>query len=207
VGAAALVEALKTNSTLKKLNLCYNQIGDEGATALGKALKTNSTIKILGIYGNQIGDEGETVIWEGLKRNKDLASYKEKLSKVQEATIKVVTANSINIKEADKSVWQYQLAIKKNPAPDLFQVEDNNDINKYISSKYFWLIGVCKGIDTHPLSILVEAQDCMAHMLSFLKPTSLFPELLTSTNLLPKFLPYTSDDKQMIGSVVEETDS
>jgi hypothetical protein len=154
---------------------------------------------------------------------------------------------------------QYQLVTKKNPAPDLLPaLVDNPHIDKYVSSNYFGLIGVCKAIgQTHPLSLLVTAKDCMAQILSFLKPASLFPELLKPTDLLPtsfsciskaidqthplslfvaakdcmtyvlSFLKPTSlfpellkptdllptsffgliEDKPMIGSVVEETDS
>jgi hypothetical protein len=47
----------------------------------------------------------------------------------------------------------------------------------------------------------------MAHMLSFLKPTSLFPEDLVPTDFLPKSFPYISEDKPMIGVAEEKMDS
>jgi hypothetical protein len=207
-GAIALGECLKTNSTLDHLELGDNQIGDAGATALGEALETNSTLMLLEIHANQIGLKGRTAIANSIARNKALATYKTKLGEAQETAIKAVTANTIDIKEAHKAVCQYQLAIKQNPAPDLFQIKDNNDINKYINSNYFWLIGVCKAIEqANPLSLLVGAKDCMAHILSFLKPTSLFPELLTPTDLLPTSFSCITGDKPVIGSVVEEADS
>jgi hypothetical protein len=149
----------------------------------------------------------EIAIKKSITRNKAIAIYKKKFNETQKAAIGAVTNNTMDIKEALKALWQYQLAIKKNPAPDLLPAPaDNPNIDKYISSNYFLLIGVCKSIgQDSPLSLLVEAEDCMAHMLSFLKPTSLFPELSTPTDLLPKSLPYTSES--LIGSVVEEMDS
>ncbi|KAG0293597.1 hypothetical protein BGZ98_002110, partial [Dissophora globulifera] len=53
-----LAEALKTNSTLTKLDLWDNSIRDNGAQALSEALKINSTLTTLNLRNNSIGDNG-----------------------------------------------------------------------------------------------------------------------------------------------------
>ena len=57
--AIAFAKALKTNSTLKQIDLCFNQIG---GIAIAKALKTNSKLQQINLDKNQIGDEGAITI-------------------------------------------------------------------------------------------------------------------------------------------------
>jgi ankyrin repeat protein len=53
-----------------------------------------------------------------------------------------------------------------------------NNANKYIAKYYFKLIRVCKSVsEDSPISIVVESHDCMSHILSYLVPHSLCPEL------------------------------
>jgi hypothetical protein len=184
-GATAFGEGLRINATLKKLNFVNNKIGDEGTIALEEALKTNTTLKKLELWGNRIGAEGLTAIKGSIARNNELTTYMLWFNAVHQAAIDSVKDSNRGITEVGKILFQHQLSIQENPAPDLFRVEDNKDISKYITSNYFWLIGVCKVIDkANPLSLLVVAPDCMAHMLSFLEPTSLFPKLLPRAELL-----------------------
>lgn len=78
--AKVIGEALKSNKSLRKLNLNYNNLGDEGANVIGEALKTNTTLRWLHLGGRgryiidytNIGNEGAKAIGEGLKRNKAL---------------------------------------------------------------------------------------------------------------------------------------
>ena len=44
-GAIAIAKALKTNSTLQKIDLGINQIGAKGASAIANALKINFTLQ------------------------------------------------------------------------------------------------------------------------------------------------------------------
>jgi ankyrin repeat protein len=58
-----------------------------------------------------------------------------------------------------------------------------NSVDSYITKHYFTLIGVCKSINKDgPMSMLVNS-DCMPHMLSYLAPHSLCPELFAPTGL------------------------
>ncbi len=67
-GAIALAAALKSNSTLKILNVGLNQIGDDGLRALVDALKDNRTLTKLYIFGSngvmdiKISDAGAEVL-------------------------------------------------------------------------------------------------------------------------------------------------
>ena len=57
---------------LTKINLYYNNIGDEGAKAIGEALKVNTSLTEINLNGNKIGVEGGKAIGEALKVNTSL---------------------------------------------------------------------------------------------------------------------------------------
>ncbi|CAF3717566.1 unnamed protein product [Adineta steineri] len=63
---------LKDNTTLTKLNLYENQIGDKGAQYLGEALQNNKVLTILNFSSNRIGDKGAQYLGEALHNNKAL---------------------------------------------------------------------------------------------------------------------------------------
>jgi Ran GTPase-activating protein (RanGAP) involved in mRNA processing and transport len=67
-----LTEALKTNQTLRVLNLCSNKIDDQGAKEFAEALKNNKTLLELDLKGNRIVDEGAGHIAEALELNTGL---------------------------------------------------------------------------------------------------------------------------------------
>jgi len=68
---------LNYNSKSLILNLCGNQIGDDGATAIAAALNTNSTLQELHL--------GENNISESLKRRieDDLSAERQKMRRLQ----------------------------------------------------------------------------------------------------------------------------
>merc|ERR1719375_2540555 len=45
LGAKAIAEMLKRNSTITAVDLAYNEIGNEGMAALADALRTNATVE------------------------------------------------------------------------------------------------------------------------------------------------------------------
>jgi Leucine Rich Repeat (LRR) protein len=55
------------NGCLRELSLGDNSIGDAGAAALGEALRTNTVIKVVGLYRNEIGDSGGVVLGAGMR--------------------------------------------------------------------------------------------------------------------------------------------
>jgi hypothetical protein len=63
-----ICELLKTNQTIKKLDLSHNDIGDEGAILLTEMLKINETIQDVLLFDNKIGDKGKEAILEILQR-------------------------------------------------------------------------------------------------------------------------------------------
>jgi predicted nucleic acid-binding Zn-ribbon protein len=65
---------LKTNTTLKELDLGYNGIGDAGGKAFAEMLKTNTTLKALDLSDNGIGDAGGKALAEMLKTNTTLTA-------------------------------------------------------------------------------------------------------------------------------------
>ena len=72
-GAIALAEALENNTALEELSVGNNIIGDTGATALAEALETNIALKTLWLYSNNIGDNGAIALANALTINTVLA--------------------------------------------------------------------------------------------------------------------------------------
>lgn len=72
IGATAIAEALRQNTTLLNLNLTGNEITDIGSKNIGNILKDNSTLLSLGMAKNNIGDIGVTSIAASLKCNTTL---------------------------------------------------------------------------------------------------------------------------------------
>ncbi|KAF8985335.1 hypothetical protein BGZ46_004900, partial [Entomortierella lignicola] len=72
--AVALSKALKANTTLTILNLGGNSIKKKGALALSEALKTNATLTTLNLSSNSIGKEGALALSEALKTNTTLTT-------------------------------------------------------------------------------------------------------------------------------------
>ena len=62
------------NRALKSANLAQNNIGDAGAAALGEALKSNSTLESLELYTNKIGSAGAQSLAGMLQVNRALNS-------------------------------------------------------------------------------------------------------------------------------------
>lgn len=73
VGSLKIAEGLKTSS-LVRLNMAWNGIGEKGAAAMGGALKDNASLQFLDISSNRIGGQGASSIAEGLKANETLRS-------------------------------------------------------------------------------------------------------------------------------------
>ena len=68
----ALGESLKSNSTLKTLDLEETSIGDSGACALSDSLKSNSTLTQLYLGSNSIGQILVKQIDDELAKNRGL---------------------------------------------------------------------------------------------------------------------------------------
>ena len=57
VGATQLADALRTNTSLRNLDLHYNEIDDEGAVQLADALCTNTSVQELDLNSNAVSEE------------------------------------------------------------------------------------------------------------------------------------------------------
>jgi len=62
VGAKALAEAFKGNTTLKRLDLSSCNIGDDGAAALAEALRSDTSLTNLDLGYNGIGKQGQQLL-------------------------------------------------------------------------------------------------------------------------------------------------
>ena len=75
----AIGEALKLNSTLTTLDLCFNSLGENGGVAIAEALKLNSTLTTLDLSGNSLGENSGAVcvVLKSLARNKRNTSQRQ----------------------------------------------------------------------------------------------------------------------------------
>ena len=64
-----IVDALRTSSTLRKLNLYNCRLGHSAGRALGEALACNSSLEALNLGNNALLDHGVNEIMKGLNRN------------------------------------------------------------------------------------------------------------------------------------------
>jgi Ran GTPase-activating protein (RanGAP) involved in mRNA processing and transport len=71
-GIEGLLNLLRHNSSVTRLDLSGLYIGDEGAKAVAEALKVNSTLQTIDLVGNSIGDEGAKAVAEALTLNSTL---------------------------------------------------------------------------------------------------------------------------------------
>ncbi|KAL3912795.1 MAG: hypothetical protein SGILL_006744 [Bacillariaceae sp.] len=76
VGARAVAMMLSTNSSLRRISLGNNAIGDEGAQAIAEALTQNphSSLVYLGLGYNEIGNEGAVAITDAVSQLKLFAT-------------------------------------------------------------------------------------------------------------------------------------
>ena len=63
-----LAAALTTNTTLRKLNLAENNVGNDGAVILAEALAENQTLETLELFGNNISSLGASKLCDLLEK-------------------------------------------------------------------------------------------------------------------------------------------
>ena len=69
VDAIIIAELLKSNTTVSRLDLARNQIGDAGACALALTLADSSTIEYLNLESNIFGERGGVAVLDALASN------------------------------------------------------------------------------------------------------------------------------------------
>ena len=74
IGAASIAQALSFNSSLTTLDLRSNRLGNLGAASISQALSSNSTLTELNLYSNEIGNKGATAIAEAISINCSLTT-------------------------------------------------------------------------------------------------------------------------------------
>lgn len=67
--ALVLGEVVKNNSTIRKLNLSSNCIGDEGCSALAEGIQINDSLTELNLHCNEIGDAGCVKLAQSINSN------------------------------------------------------------------------------------------------------------------------------------------
>jgi hypothetical protein len=136
--AIGLAEMLKTNESVRILNLFDNDIGDEGAIALADMLKTNTCVQNLILFSNDIGDGGAIALAEALKTNNTLTELYLAFNQIKEAGTNALAdmlKTNKNLKSFEISVGvegakKLALGLKENTALealDVYQDETSSD--------------------------------------------------------------------------------
>ena len=89
-------DCFMNNSTLTELNLCSNNITDEGVKRLAEAIKVNTTLLSLDISCNTISDNGMSSISDCLKINSTLCKLNLSSNKITDEGAKRL-AGAINV--------------------------------------------------------------------------------------------------------------
>ena len=72
-GAIAIGEMLQQNTTLQKLYLSFNHIGAAGASAIARALEKNTALTTLDVANNSIHSDGVVELSQALETNTTLS--------------------------------------------------------------------------------------------------------------------------------------
>ena len=100
IDAIVIAELLKSNTTVSRLDLARNQIGDAGAYALAMMLAENSTIEYLNLESNPFGEVGGGAFVVAVTGNTTL----------QYLNLKEIGLTS-SVQDALKSAWQQSRAV------------------------------------------------------------------------------------------------
>ena len=113
-GAESLARALAVNSSLKELNISYNEIGDKGIAhiAMPLSLMTNTTLRKLDISSCSISDEGMDSLFGALAVNQSLEELnisENEFGDIGMALITTALQTSSTLKLLETSVTPFSL--------------------------------------------------------------------------------------------------
>jgi len=72
IDAIFIAEFLKSNTSIKRLDLARNQISDEGASALAQALCVNTSLEYLNLESNAVAHKGGVAMYSAAEANTTL---------------------------------------------------------------------------------------------------------------------------------------
>ena len=107
--ALVLGEIIKNNSTIRKLNLSSNCIGDEGCGALAEGIQINDTLTELNLHCNEVGDAGCAKLAQSFNSNSALTNLN-------------LSANRIG----DDGVAALAKALETNPTLSVLDLSQND---------------------------------------------------------------------------------
>ena len=83
-GAAALGDALRNNTVLRRLNLGNNRLGDAGAESIAAGLAVNTALRSLNLAHNRVGPLGAAALARALQANRALTSLDLDLNRLHD---------------------------------------------------------------------------------------------------------------------------
>jgi len=147
-----------------------------------------------------------------IKNSMKLLKQSSNDSPVQKAIGEIVAGfingkfSTSKINSTDFTDYQIKLlklyqVVDRNLLKSYLNEEEGNNLyvtvtDNYIINHYFMLTAVCKSVsENHSISILVTISDCMAHILSYLAPHSLCPELFSPIELSGESIGINSENE------------
>jgi Ran GTPase-activating protein (RanGAP) involved in mRNA processing and transport len=120
-GAIAIANALRTNSSLERLGLSWNEISVDGVVAIANVLPTNKSLKKLDLGYNGSGDAGMTAIAQALKRNNSLMALYLQGNEIGSVALTSL-ADALKLNEGLKTLWLSHCSINDEGATILVDV-------------------------------------------------------------------------------------
>ena len=96
--------AISSNSTLKRIYLIGNEIGDRGIAKFADALKKNETLEVVGLSNNQISDKGVASVADALKTNHSIRKLYLSSNYIKAEGAKLL-ADALTVNDSLQEYW------------------------------------------------------------------------------------------------------
>ncbi|KAJ3268515.1 hypothetical protein HDV01_002693 [Terramyces sp. JEL0728] len=103
-GVEAIIDSLNENKTIKQLNFGSNGLTDKSIVKISEFLSTNTSVISICLFQNEIGNEGALALANMLTKNKTVVSLYLYLNKIQTHGM-LMLAKSISTHPALQTVW------------------------------------------------------------------------------------------------------
>jgi len=99
VEAIIIAEFLKSNTSVKRLDLARNQISDDGANALAHALSLNTTLEYLNLESNSVAEKGGVNLCRAVHANTTLQYLNLQYNAIPSACQRAIRAQWTRVRQ------------------------------------------------------------------------------------------------------------
>ncbi|KAL6058667.1 Myotubularin-like phosphatase domain [Balamuthia mandrillaris] len=171
LGGCKLASALRTNHTLKTLDLRFHYLGPATAKLLAHSLLTNHTLQTLNLAGNQLGNQGAQALAEALRVNHGLTDLNLKRNNVGPKGAQALAEALLH------NHYLTALNLEKNglenkhlsPFLEAFQLPTSQSASQPHKPNRTVVLLDTHGIQSSSNKSLKTLQDCLTHNYNYLK--------------------------------------